>query len=83
MISAEYDGKYEFTICFDSEGAYELIKHLQTLIDRKDTHIHLMTDDFGGVGLEKRKYIEKDEIVNMIRLQFVDETYINNYFTID
>jgi hypothetical protein len=44
----------EVAICFDDEGLKYLLKKLQWLRGRAD-HLHLMTEAWGGQGLDEQR----------------------------
>ena len=68
MITIEQN-KFEVNIIMDEDGAEKLIKMLTGLINKSDTHYHLMTPAFGGDELSEKTVVEGDTIINMLRLQ--------------
>ena len=68
MITIEQND-FQVNIIMDEEGARKLIKLLDGLLNKLDTHYHLMTPSFGGNELSEKTIIEGETLINMLRLQ--------------
>jgi uncharacterized protein YrzB (UPF0473 family) len=70
MITVEYDEKGEVIIVFDKNGGESLIKKINGLIEERDTHYHLMTEEWSGNELSSKAFNSNNKLINMVRLQF-------------
>jgi len=73
MINIEFDTKGELKIFLDEEGASTLKNYLTKLIDKKDTHYHLMTPTWGGQDLDETKIDKNSQIINQVLIQIISQ----------
>lgn len=73
MINIEFDKKGELKILIDADGANKLREYLTKLIEKKDTHYHLMTPSWGGNDLDEEIIDKNSELVNQVLIQLIPD----------
>lgn len=71
MINVEIDKKGELKIFVDADGANKLREYLTKLIDKKDTHYHLMTPSWGGNELDEEIIDKNSDLIHQMLIQMV------------